>query len=68
MVSYGRMRRTHRQVHRALKGVSLPFDMGTDQKANEFRLYYGAADSSVGLALADPEELIEYMKSCPTAG
>ena len=37
-----------------------------DKKANEFRLYYGAADSSVGLAVADPAELIEYIKSCPS--
>jgi predicted GH43/DUF377 family glycosyl hydrolase len=45
--------------------VVFPTGAILDQKANEFRLYYGAADSSVGLAVADPTELIEYIKSCP---
>ncbi len=48
--------------------VVFPTGAILDRKANEFRLYYGAADSSVGLALADPAELIEYIKACPSAG
>lgn len=48
--------------------VVFPTGAILDKKENEFRLYYGAADSSVGLALADPAELLEYIKSCPTVG
>jgi len=45
--------------------VVFPTGAILDRNANEFRLYYGAADSAVGLALADPKELVEYVKSCP---
>jgi len=45
--------------------VVFPTGAILDRNANEFRLYYGAADSTVGLALADPQEFIEYIKSCP---
>jgi predicted GH43/DUF377 family glycosyl hydrolase len=48
--------------------VVFPTGAILDRNANEFRLYYGAADSTVGLALADPTELIEYIKSCPSVG
>ena len=48
--------------------VVFPTGAILDRNANEFRLYYGAADSTVGLALADPAELIEYIKSCPAVG
>jgi predicted GH43/DUF377 family glycosyl hydrolase len=46
--------------------VVFPTGAILDKKKNEFRLYYGAADSSVGLALVDPTELLEYIKACPT--
>ena len=45
--------------------VVFPTGAILDRSANEFRLYYGAADSTVGLAVANPDELIEYIKSCP---
>ena len=48
--------------------VVFPTGAVLDRGANEFRLYYGAADSSVGLAIADPEELLAYIKSCPPVG
>jgi len=45
--------------------VVFPTGAILDRNAKEFRLYYGAADSTVGLAVADPDELVEYIKSCP---
>jgi len=48
--------------------VVFPSGAILDWKANEFRLYYGVADSTVGLALADPQELIDYIKACPPDG
>ena len=48
--------------------VVFPTGAILDRNANEFRLYYGAADSTVGIALANSAELIEYIKSCPAVG
>jgi predicted GH43/DUF377 family glycosyl hydrolase len=36
-------------------------DAGTD----ELRLYYGAADTAVGLATANLSEVLAYLRSCP---
>jgi predicted GH43/DUF377 family glycosyl hydrolase len=46
-------------------GVVFPSGAIVDPEANELRLYYGAADTTVGLATADMDQLIEYIKSCP---
>ncbi|TET12045.1 glycosidase, partial [Candidatus Aerophobetes bacterium] len=32
---------------------------------NELCLYYGAADKVIALAIADMDELMKYVKSCP---
>lgn len=47
-------------------GVTFPSGAIVDKETDELRLYYGAADTSVGLAIADMGELIEYVRSCPT--
>jgi predicted GH43/DUF377 family glycosyl hydrolase len=47
--------------------VVFPTGAVLDWKADEFRVYYGAADTAVGLCIAKPDELIEYIKSCPEA-
>lgn len=43
-------------------GVVFPTGAVVDQDTNELRLYYGAADSTVGLATADLGELIQSIK------
>ena len=48
-------------------GVTFPSGAIIDKKTNELRLYYGAADKVVGLAIADMDELMEYVRSCPIA-
>ncbi len=47
-------------------GVVFPSGAIIDPEANELHLYYGAADTAVGLAIADMDQLIEYIKSHPT--
>ncbi len=46
-------------------GVVFPCGAVVDRETNELRLYYGAADTCVGLAIADMDEVIEYVRSCP---
>jgi predicted GH43/DUF377 family glycosyl hydrolase len=46
-------------------GIVFPTGAILDRKTNELRLYYGAADTSVGLAVADLDEVLGYLKSCP---
>lgn len=48
-------------------GVVFPTGVVVDKNTNELRLYYGAADKSVGLAIANLKELVEYIKSCPAS-
>ncbi len=45
--------------------VVFPTGAILDRESNEFRLYYGAADTTVALAVADFGEILEYLKSCP---
>lgn len=45
--------------------VIFPSGAVIDKKTNELRLYYGAADRVVALAIADMDELMEYVMSCP---
>ncbi|HIE05110.1 MAG TPA: glycosidase [Candidatus Latescibacteria bacterium] len=42
------------------------FSCGTivDEETNELRMYYGAADTSVALAVADMDEVIDYITHC----
>jgi predicted GH43/DUF377 family glycosyl hydrolase len=44
--------------------VVFPTGAILDRSTNELRVYYGAADSSIGLAAADLGEVIDYLKSC----
>jgi hypothetical protein len=43
-----------------------PTGVVVHQETDEFFLYYGAADSSVGLAIAHMSKIKEYLLSCPT--
>jgi beta-1,4-mannooligosaccharide/beta-1,4-mannosyl-N-acetylglucosamine phosphorylase len=45
-------------------GVTFPTGAIWLQDSNEVRVYYGAADTSVALAVADMGELLEYLKRC----
>lgn len=46
-------------------GVVFPCGAVVDHETNELRVYYGAADSCVGLAMADMEDVMEYVRSRP---
>lgn len=37
-----------------------------DEETNELRMYYGAADTSVALAVADMDEVVDYIMHCPS--
>jgi predicted GH43/DUF377 family glycosyl hydrolase len=47
-------------------GVIFPTGVMVNQETDELFLYYGAADSSVGLAIAHMSKIKEYLLSCPT--
>jgi len=47
-------------------GVVFPCGAVVDEKTNELRMYYGAADKSVGLAIADMGDVMEYIMHCPS--
>jgi len=46
--------------------VTFPCGAVVDPQTNELRLYYGAADTTVALATAKMNDLLSYLKSCPT--
>lgn len=46
-------------------GVTFPSGAIIDKKTNELHLYYGAADKVIALAIADMDDLMEYVRSCP---
>lgn len=46
-------------------GVVFPCGAVVDRETNELRVYYGAADTCVGLAIADMDDVMEYVMSCP---
>lgn len=48
-------------------GVTFPTGAIVDKKTNELRMYYGVADKTVGLAMANMKELMEYILSRPTS-
>lgn len=48
-------------------GVTFPTGAIWSQESNQVRVYYGAADTAVALAVADMDELLEYLKHCPEA-
>jgi beta-1,4-mannooligosaccharide/beta-1,4-mannosyl-N-acetylglucosamine phosphorylase len=48
-----------------VSGVVFPTGAIVDKKKNELRLYYGAADSSVCVAFANLDQILDYLKNCP---
>jgi len=47
-------------------GVVFPCGAVADEEKNELRMYYGAADTFVALAVADMDEVIDYIIHCPS--
>jgi len=47
-------------------GVVFPCGAVVDRETNELRLYYGAADTCVGLAITDMDDAMDYVRSCPS--
>lgn len=45
-------------------GVTFPTGAIWSRETNELRVYYGAADTSVALAVADMSQVLEYLKQC----
>lgn len=45
--------------------VVFPTGATIDEKKDQLRLYYGAADCSVAVACANIKELLDYISSCP---
>ncbi len=48
-----------------VSGVVFPTGAVVNKEKNELRLYYGAADSSVCVAFAKMNDILEYLNSCP---
>lgn len=49
-------------------GVVFPTGVIVDKKSDEIRMYYGAADTVVALAVARLSEFLAYLKSCSWQG
>jgi len=47
-------------------GVTFPCGAVVDHSTDELRVYYGAADKCVGLAIGRMGEVMEYVRSCPS--
>ena len=47
-------------------GVVFPCGVVMDKEENELRMYYGAADTSVALAIADMGDVMDYITHCPS--
>ncbi|MBS3825302.1 glycosidase [Candidatus Bipolaricaulota bacterium] len=45
-------------------GVVFPTGAVIDEPSGELRVYYGAADTSIGLVTANLEEILSYLESC----
>lgn len=46
-------------------GVVFPTGAVVDKASNQLRVYYGAADTSVAVAVADLDAVVEFVSSCP---
>jgi len=46
-------------------GVVFPCGLVHDVETDELRLYYGAADTCIGLATASLTEVLDYLRTCP---
>jgi beta-1,4-mannooligosaccharide/beta-1,4-mannosyl-N-acetylglucosamine phosphorylase len=49
-----------------VSGVVFPTGAVFNKEKNELRMYYGAADSSVCVAFANMNEVLDYLKNCPS--
>ncbi|MFQ6116736.1 MAG: glycosidase [Candidatus Bipolaricaulia bacterium] len=47
-------------------GVTFPTGAIFEEETGELRLYYGIADTMVGVAIADMDEVLSYLLSCPS--
>ncbi len=45
-------------------GVVFPTGAIVDEERNELRIYYGAADSTIGMAKARLDEILDYVEGC----
>jgi beta-1,4-mannooligosaccharide/beta-1,4-mannosyl-N-acetylglucosamine phosphorylase len=45
-------------------GVTFPTGIIVDKKTRELRMYYGAADSNVSLAIANIDDVVDYVLNC----
>jgi len=45
--------------------IVFPCGVVVEEETNELFVYYGAADSVIGLAIANLDDIIAYLKSCP---
>ncbi len=48
-----------------VRDVVFPCGWIKDEKTDQVRMYYGAADTSICLATASLRDLLDYIKSCP---
>jgi beta-1,2-mannobiose phosphorylase / 1,2-beta-oligomannan phosphorylase len=48
--------------------VVFPTGLAHDPATNELRLYYGAADTSIAVATARLDDVLDYVLSCPSDG
>lgn len=46
--------------------VVFPCGLTHDERTDRLHLYYGAADTRIGLATASLSEVLEYVTSCPS--
>ncbi len=47
-----------------MPGVVFPCGLVHDPATDELRLYYGAADTCIGLATASLPEVLAYLRTC----
>lgn len=46
-------------------GIVFPCGYTLNSKTKELRIYYGTNDSSIGLAIGNLEEIVDYLMKCP---
>jgi len=46
-------------------GVTFPTGLIVDETTREMLIYYGAADTAIGLARANLDDVLEYLSTCP---
>jgi predicted GH43/DUF377 family glycosyl hydrolase len=47
--------------------VVFPCGLVHDENTDRLFLYYGAADTRIGLATANRSDVLSYLRGCPTA-